>query len=120
MQKRWRLGLLFVVPVACVGGYVVLLAQPRPGVTWENIAKIQEGMTRAEVEALMGGPGDYTGTNGFFGQGSTITLWSDESPTRDTAVTVLFRPDGTVVVVSPMGTSPEPLLDRIRRILFGR
>ena len=56
--------LLFLgVPAAVVAvALVAWLLWPRgAAITRENAAKIQPGMARAEVEALLGGPaGDYT------------------------------------------------------------
>jgi hypothetical protein len=52
-KNRWLLlGLL----LACIVGVVliVLVLLPRPGVTKENFDRIQNGMTRAEVEAIFG------------------------------------------------------------------
>jgi hypothetical protein len=33
---------------------------PRPWVTQESVHRIKSGMSRAEVEAILGPPGDYT------------------------------------------------------------
>ena len=42
-------------------GAVLALAWPRPShVTQANFDRIKEGMGRADVEALLGPPGDYT------------------------------------------------------------
>jgi hypothetical protein len=52
--------------VALAVGLVLLgaflgLAWPRPSrVTAANFERIKEGMSRAEVEAILGPPGDYT------------------------------------------------------------
>jgi hypothetical protein len=60
MQKRKRLGVLAagVMVLVCVAAFVFW---PRPlRVTAENYNRIKAGMTRAEVEATLGGPpGDY-------------------------------------------------------------
>lgn len=56
MRKRGlvTLGLLALV---LAGGYLVLwLTAPGDRVTPENVARLREGMTRAEVEAALGGP----------------------------------------------------------------
>jgi hypothetical protein len=57
MTRRTGRVLLFGLPAAAM----VLLAAgwllwPRTAITRENVAKIQQGMTRAEVEAILGGP----------------------------------------------------------------
>jgi len=63
MTRRRRLS-LFGLPVALVAlGVAGWLLLPRTAITRENAAKIQEGMTLAEVEAILGGPArdDTTG-----------------------------------------------------------
>ena len=56
MTKR-RL-LLIAGPLAAVAVTLGVLAMlpPRPGVTKENFDRIEVGMTRAEVEVILGGP----------------------------------------------------------------
>lgn len=57
-RLRWVVdGLLLLVALLAAG---VIVAWPQPGrVTEDNFDRIQEGMSRAEVEALLGPPGDY-------------------------------------------------------------
>jgi hypothetical protein len=64
-------------PLPVPAGRAVLLAAgafvlwPRPErITRENFKRIREGMTQAEVEAILGPPGDYCA----FGQGIRPTL----------------------------------------------
>jgi len=60
-MTRRRL-VLFALPVALMLLGVVgwVLWYPPPGITLENAERIHQGMTLAEVEALLGGPaGDY-------------------------------------------------------------
>jgi hypothetical protein len=45
---------LFFVVASCL--LAAWLLRPQTAITQENAAKITEGMTRAEVEALLGGP----------------------------------------------------------------
>jgi hypothetical protein len=55
-MPRRRL-LLLALPVALVLlGVGALVLWPRTSITRENAEKIEEGMTLAEVEALLGGP----------------------------------------------------------------
>jgi hypothetical protein len=64
-MSRRRLLLMFgflVVLVMLGVGEFVLWAQPRTAITRENAAKIQVGMTLAEVEAILGGPARYEAT----------------------------------------------------------
>jgi hypothetical protein len=64
MTKRTRGLLLFGLP-AGLGAIVVTawLHWPRTAITRENVAKIRDGMTVAEVEDILGGPArdDSTG-----------------------------------------------------------
>jgi hypothetical protein len=59
-MRRWKLFVvlagLAVVGAACV---VVLWQRPSSRITRENYNRICEGMSRAEVEAILGPPGDY-------------------------------------------------------------
>jgi hypothetical protein len=57
--NRWLLfGLLLASIVGIV--LVVLALVPRAGISKENFDRIQNGMTRAEVEAIFGGPPSWT------------------------------------------------------------
>jgi hypothetical protein len=47
----------FVASFVGVAALAFWLDRPAPGVTWENIIRISEGMTEEQVEALLGGPG---------------------------------------------------------------
>src|SRR5581483_7877942 len=61
MKKRWRSSLLWfeVLGVLSLAGLAVL--PPRHGITPENFARLREGMTQQEVEALLGvPPGSYS------------------------------------------------------------
>jgi hypothetical protein len=63
MRKRTQLCLVTVAVLFVLGFATVLLRaqHPRPGITRENFDRIQKGMTRAEVEEILGGPpGTYT------------------------------------------------------------
>jgi hypothetical protein len=58
MRRRKLLVALAGLAVMVAAGAVV--GWPRANrVTWENYDRIREGMTRAEVEAILGPPGDY-------------------------------------------------------------
>jgi hypothetical protein len=61
MRRRKLLVALVGLAVVVAAGAVVLWPQAAPPsrVTRENYDCIQEGMTRAEVEAILGPPGDY-------------------------------------------------------------
>ena len=57
MRRRW---LWWVLAVAIVLAAAFVLRSPRADrITPENYARVQPGMTRAEVEAILGPPGDF-------------------------------------------------------------
>jgi hypothetical protein len=72
--RQWKLELGALVVALSVNAVGMLLlwmaprpepvpispAPPPPRVTRENLYRIKYGMTRAEVEAILGPPGDYT------------------------------------------------------------
>ncbi len=60
-KNRWLLLGLLLASIAGIVLVVLALLLPRPGVTEENFDRIEVGMTRAEVEAIFGGPA--TGSN---------------------------------------------------------
>jgi hypothetical protein len=59
MRRRTLLVLLAGLAVVVAARVIVLWQQP-DRITRENCDRIREGMTRAEVEAILGPPGDYT------------------------------------------------------------
>jgi hypothetical protein len=58
---RWLTALLAVVLVVLLGvaARAVFLPATNPRLTRENLQRIQPGMRRAEVEAVLGPPGNY-------------------------------------------------------------
>jgi hypothetical protein len=60
MRRRKLLVALAALAVVIAAGVVVPGPSPEPSlVTRENFDRIQVGMSRAEVEAILGPPGDY-------------------------------------------------------------
>jgi hypothetical protein len=60
MRRRTLLVVLVGLAVVVGAGAVVLWPQARPDrVTRENYDRIEDGMGHAEVEAILGPPGDY-------------------------------------------------------------
>jgi hypothetical protein len=58
-MRRWKLlAVLAVLPVPVAFGVSVLWPRPER-ITPENFDRIRKGMTLAEVEAILGPPGDY-------------------------------------------------------------
>jgi hypothetical protein len=57
MSQRTRRRLLLGLPAATVAGFAITWwLWPRTAITRENAAKMREGMTLAQVEAILGGP----------------------------------------------------------------
>jgi hypothetical protein len=60
MRKRKLVAVLAGLAVVAVAGVVVLWRPPQGDrITFENFARIEEGMSQEEVEAILGPPGDY-------------------------------------------------------------
>ncbi len=60
-MRRRKLLLGTLLGLALLAGCALFVLWPRPSrVTRENFLRIQLGMSRAEVEAILGAPGDYT------------------------------------------------------------
>ena len=56
MITRRRLLLFGMLAIATVFAVAVWMLWPRPGITRANAMRIEVGMTRADVEAVLGGP----------------------------------------------------------------
>ena len=68
MGRRTRRLLLLALPAVLALGLVAWLLWPRTAITTiteQNAEKIREGMTVAEVEAILGGPGRSESTGRF-------------------------------------------------------
>jgi hypothetical protein len=125
--RRRRLLVLAVLgaAVALAGG--AWLLWPRPAITTaitlENAAKIQQGMTLAEVEAILGGPPrnetEAVGIvvnfpEGFGGFEPGALLWNSDT----TICAVLFDRNGRVISHNAFAAHPyESTFDRLRRWL---
>jgi hypothetical protein len=60
-MRRWKLlAALGLAVVVAAGSFLWLRPNPALRITRENCDRIRAGMTRAEVEAILGPPGDYT------------------------------------------------------------
>jgi hypothetical protein len=98
MRRRgFIIGGAVLLTVATVIGQVIPRPR-RPQVSREQFEKIKEGMSREEVEAIIGGPpGDYTtgqyyvvaitptyvGGESWVGDGGLIRVWFDETGQAD-------------------------------------
>ncbi len=78
MMTKKRLALIAVLPltVAVILGALAMLPPP-PGVTKANFDRIQDGMTKAEVEEIFG-TGPASGWRGTEVEGETWGWWEGE------------------------------------------
>jgi hypothetical protein len=60
VRRRTLLVVLAGLAVVVAAGVVVLWPRPPSRITRENYDRIRAGMTRAEIETILGPPGDYT------------------------------------------------------------
>jgi hypothetical protein len=117
-----RLRLLLVGVSASPALLVVAAWLPWPGtaITRENFARIQEGMTEAEVADLLGGPPDRWEEVGRLPEPDRIHVadWDEPRPWigADCIVVVRFF-DGEVTdkELHDRPSAQESLLDRLRR-----
>jgi hypothetical protein len=59
MARRRQLAVVGLFALVVIGAFVLWPQEDR--ITWQNCDRLKEGMSRAEVEAILGGPpGDYT------------------------------------------------------------
>jgi hypothetical protein len=111
MTRRTR-RLLIALPLAVALSLAVAwLLWPRTAITRENAARIQEGMTLAEVEAILGGPAREEGGRYPVIMGRKETQWS----TPDLLVCVTFGDDERVWAVQVF--HDDGLLAMLRRWL---
>jgi hypothetical protein len=102
MRRRKPLAALVALGLAGVAGFVLW---PRPSATRENYDRIKAGMSRAEVEAIFGPPGDYRTTITFhemdrqdpFGLGLPGESERDYWMTDEVRIRISFDSSGRVV-----------------------
>jgi hypothetical protein len=56
LRNRWILAAGTLASLACAGLVIFALLPAKPGVTWRNFDRIETGMTKADAEAILGGP----------------------------------------------------------------
>jgi hypothetical protein len=119
-RRRLLLGLGLLALLGLAGGLFAFL-YPWPGVTGANFERIQEGMTLAEVEKILGGPPHDRGPiineadlrNGPGPQSrDTIASWTANGIT----VFVKLDEQSLVKATARLGVE-ETLTDRLRRLL---
>jgi hypothetical protein len=111
-MTRKPLVLLGGVMAACVGIGLGVLAMlpPKPGVTKANFDRIEEGMTRVDVDELFGGKVPLERVD----QG---WLWDADDGSE---VWIGFRGDRDRVFAKIWVDSNESIIDKIRRWLHFR
>src|SRR5262249_43999136 len=83
---------------------------PRPGVTWANFERIEDGMTQEEVEKILGGPGvDWLSP----GRGVRVTYFIWDHPYDRTQVFVGFRDNH--VIQKEWGGPPDTFMQKLKR-----
>ncbi len=120
MKKRYLIsaGVLAVCVCLTLAVLAMFPARPiKPGVTRVNIHRIEIGMTRAEVEAVLGRGGSPTGGPHLTLNGSKAFTWWGEHGT----ISLAFDDDGRVKAKQwddrPSGTIPQRItrwLDSLR------
>jgi hypothetical protein len=121
MRRRKLLVVLAGLAVlAAAAGAFVLWAQPSR-VAWADLAQIRIGMSRAEVRALLGEPGDYRSrpTNyGWDWSRSGPPVYYDGWYDDEAAIEVNYaRCDGKFIVMNRrIGIDEEPFLRRVQRL----
>ena len=107
MTKK-SMALIAVLPITMILGTLAVLPA-RPGVTKANFHRIQEGMTRAEVEETFGTRGvKFTTLNGL-----EFVRWVGDD---GSSVNFVFENDS--VTWKNWRTRSETMPDKIRRWLY--
>lgn len=130
MSRRRRIAFLTVVVIALCG-FAFAFRPSESRVTRENFDRIRKGMSRAEVEAILGTPGDYrTGPMQY----DPMTMLMDGSEywrSELMAISEWQGDEGTILVaferstgspggalLAEWGEVTEPQANPIRRILW--
>jgi hypothetical protein len=75
MRRRKLLVALAGLAVVVAAGAVVLWQRQSSRITQENFDRIRDGMSRAEVEEILGSPGDYRTGPGATNLGRDVIMW---------------------------------------------
>jgi hypothetical protein len=110
-RKRWIVMAGMLATCVCVTLGVLAMLPPRRGVTPADIARIENGMTRTEVERILGDPG-MSLRSSIYGEYQGQTIWFD--PQTGTMVVVDFSEHNRVVEIS---WEPETFRQKLKRLL---
>jgi hypothetical protein len=121
-KKRWIVLAGMLAACVCLTLAVLALLPPRPGVTLANIDRIENGMTRAEIEKLLGGAGvelsDWVPLRTINAACVTVVAW--DHPHDGTHVAVYFDRDNRVIGKDWKEWGPGPpetFLQKLQRLL---
>jgi hypothetical protein len=118
-RKLFGVAVLALVALLAVGAFVLVQPVPPSRLTMANCMRLREGMMRAEVEAILGAPGDYrTGptlvedegvglefSGNWLGDDTTI---SERRECDGATVKVEYRTIGTISVVIYLEAKRQP------------
>jgi len=96
-KKRWLLVAACLASLIVVPTVVTALLPPGPGTTKANFDRVEVGMTKAEVEAILGAPSKHKlppPAPGGMKPGHSRQLWGGNS--GQIAVGIVFDEDGKV------------------------
>jgi hypothetical protein len=118
VRKRKVLAAVAVGALALVGADAFLVLRPRPPsrVTWGNFERIEHGMSRAQVEAILGPasgePADNTIAATAVGPGGTVAAWVGD----EWSITVGFDRTDAAVSLGFAAAAPykESAFDNMR------
>ena len=92
MRRRKLLVVLAGLAVLVAAGAVVLWPEPPSRITRENFDRVREGMTQAEVEAILGPPGDYRTRLGDTNYDFAEEGWRTDRDEYDPTIATWRRP----------------------------
>jgi SmpA / OmlA family len=98
------------------------LLPPKPGVTLDNFRRLHRGMTKEEVDAILGGPVEVSGFNNnkartryWHGDHCRVSITSSSFVTLDAADGEIRTDDGRLLL--RLAPEPPSLWERLRRLL---
>jgi hypothetical protein len=125
-KKRWIVLAGLLAACVCLTLAVLALLPPRPGVTPANIERIENGMTRTEVETILGGPGrGLSRWRPFLKINKRVTVCASDHPHDETVVWhdppnrtyVIVYFDGDIRVTGKTAGQPATFLQKLRHLL---
>src|SRR5260370_1056805 len=106
-KKRWIVLAGMLAACVCLTLAVLAMLPPPPGVTLPNIERIKDGMTRAEVETILGGPGESL-------MHDSILSWASRQ--KETQIIVFFDDANRVIRKDLIEFGPpETFLQKLQR-----